>query len=224
MLSDQALPSAMSLDDLQRLVKTGEGTYLEFKRTISSPKKIVKEIAAFANTNGGTLLVGVDDNQTLIGLLGYHEEEFLLHKAAQDLCRPRISINIEIVHYGDRDILVVYVPEAEEKPVYVRNGSKKRDVYVRNDDKSVIATDEAVSIMQNETSEAGVTFEYGPNEQKLFHYLNEYEKITVKDYSNLIDVTSYQASQILVNLVSAGILEMNNQNSKEYYSFSVDCT
>lgn len=220
---DQAIPSTMSLDDLQRLVKTGEGTFLEFKRAISSPKKIGREIAAFANTNGGTLLIGVDDNKTLIGVLGYHEEEFLLNKAADDLCSPSIQIDIKIVHFGERDIMVVYVPEADRKPIYVRNGSKKRDVYIREDDKSVVATEEAISIMKNETSEDGVTFEYGPNEQKLFRYLNEYEKITVNDFSNLIDVTSYRASQILVNLVSAGILETSNQNSTEYYSFSVDC-
>ena len=225
MLSELSIPSEMSVNDLRSLVKTGEGTYLEFKRTLSSARKIVREIAAFANTNGGNLLVGVDDDKSLIGVSGYHEEEFVLHQAAYEMCRPAVPIQIEIIHFlADRDIMLVRVPEMEEKPIYVKKGKKKRVVYVREKDKSVVATDQQVAILSKETSKNGVTFEYGPNEQKLFRYLKEYHKITVKDFSDLIDVTSYRASSILVNLVSAGILELYSNDSKEYYSFSADCS
>jgi hypothetical protein len=48
--------SKMDYLDVKNLAETGEGTYLEFKRTIPSAHKIAREMAAFANTKGGTLL------------------------------------------------------------------------------------------------------------------------------------------------------------------------
>lgn len=215
-------PSAMSLNDLKRLIQTGEGTYLEFKRTIPSAEKIAREIAAFANSNGGTLLVGVDDDKSLIGVESYHEDEYLLSKAAGELCRPALDIGMEIIHYGERDIIVVRVEEAEKKPIYVKTPAG-RTVYVRYNDQSMVATDERVAILKNGSSERGVTFEYGPNEQKLFRYLNEYGRITVPKFSHLINVTSYRASRILVDLVSAGVLQLFRHDEKEYYCFSKDC-
>ncbi|MCH8495476.1 MAG: ATP-binding protein, partial [Balneolales bacterium] len=71
----------MSVGDLKRLVKTGEGTYLEFKRIISSPEKIARELAAFANTRGGTMLIGVNDDKKIVGVDSYYEQDFLLDKA-----------------------------------------------------------------------------------------------------------------------------------------------
>jgi len=220
--SSSATQSQMSYLDVKNLAQTGEGKFLEFKRTIPTAEKIAREIAAFANTNGGTLLVGVDDDKSLVGVEGYHEEEFLLNKAAVELCSPAVKISIEIVHFGERDLLVIRVPEADKKPVFV-NEEKRRTVYIRENDQNKVASKELVAVMKNRHSEKGITFEYGPNEQKLFRYLNEYGEITVEKYSHLIDVTSGRASGILVNLVSAGILNLFTKDNIDYFTFSQKC-
>lgn len=211
--------SDMNPSDLRHLIQTGEGTFLEFKKTIPSAEKIAREIAAFANTSGGTILIGVDDNKAITGISAYFEEEFLLMKAAQQWCVPAVTIRIELVHAGTADVMVVRVPEAEQKPVYIKN-KKKRLVYVRRNDESVVASDELAEVMKHEYSEKGVTFEYGKNEQMLFRYLNEYGEITVKKFSQLINVTTYRASKILVNLVSAGVLKLFTRHKTDYYTFS----
>jgi predicted HTH transcriptional regulator len=92
--------SDMSPADLRNLIQTGEGTYLEFKKTTPSPEKIAREIAAFANTKGGTILVGVDDYKNITGIRAYYEEEYLLQKAAHECCVPAVPIRIELVHSG----------------------------------------------------------------------------------------------------------------------------
>lgn len=220
--SAQPYQSQMSYVDVKNLAQTGEGKYLEFKRTIPSAEKVAREMAAFANTNGGTLLIGVDDDKSLIGVEGYHEEEFLLNKAAHKLCSPAIDISIEVVHFGERDLLVIRVPEAGQKPVFVQ-GKKGRTVFVRKKDQNKVASRELVEIMKNKHSEQGVTFEYGPNEQKLFRYLNEYGEITVNKFSHLIDVSNEKASNILVNLVSADILNLFTKDNIDYFTFSQKC-
>ena len=213
--------SDMSPGDLKNLIQTGEGQYLEFKRTIPTAEKIAREIAAFANSKGGTILVGVDDNGSIPGIREYFEEEFLLVKAAYDHCVPEVPLEIELVHAGpiNVDVMVVRVPESQNKPIFNKS-KKKRLVYVRRNDASVLASDEMVEILKQQYSSEGVTFEYGKNEQMLFRYLNEYGEITVSSYSNLINQTSFRASKILINLVSAGVLKLFTKNETDYYTFT----
>ncbi len=211
--------SEMSPYDLRNLIQTGEGTFLEFKRTVPTPEKIAREISAFANSKGGTILIGVDDNLTIVGVNEYFEEEFLLLKAANDCCVPPVPIEIELIHIDGLEVLIVRVPESGTKPIYNKN-KRKRRVYVRRKDSSVLASDEVTEVLKQTYSGQGVTFEYGKNEQILFRYLNEYGEITVSGFANLINQTSYRASKILVNLVSAGILNLFTKDEVDYYTFS----
>lgn len=211
--------SSMTPRDLKHLIQMGEGTYLEFKKRTPDAKKIAREMAAFANTAGGTILVGVADDGVVTGVQAYFEEEYLLEKAAYQVCVPPLKISIELVHAIEGDVMVVRVPEAEMKPVYLK-GKKRRQVFVRRDDESTLASEEMVDILKNETTEEGVTFEYGDNEQKLFRFLNEYGEITVQKYAHLINVTTWRSSRILVNLVNAGILNLSNRDNVDYFTFS----
>jgi predicted HTH transcriptional regulator len=216
-------PSSMHLSDLRRLVTAGENTYIEFKREIPSSEKIAREIAAIANTHGGTLLVGVDDDGTIVGVQGHEEEEYLLESAVNELCQPPVSIRVEIVPISrKRDVLVVTIREAINKPIAVvsENG---RNYYVRERDKSVKASPERVALLRKSTAPVGVTFEFGPNEQRLLRYLDEYGRITVNGYANLIQAGRRKASGILVNLTSAGILQLvRSDDDTEWFSMSRD--
>ena len=212
--------SNMSKPDLHNLVQMGETAFVEFKQKVASPEKLAREIAAFANCDGGMILIGVGDRGELIGLETYLEEEFWLQKAATEECIPPVNISVELFQHGQRDILIVKVPEAEQKPVYVK-GHKRRKVYVRVQDASVEASDEYIEVLKHGSSTEGVTFEYGEKEQILFRYLKEYSEITVKEFSNIAYINTYRASKILINLVSAGVLDLFERDGKAHYTFSV---
>ncbi len=212
--------SKMSVKDLKNLVKTGEGTFLEFKRVVSSPGKIAREISALANTNGGTLLIGVDDDKSLVGLSSYHEQLYLLEQSVV-MCEPDIQYTAEVLPYNYRDFLIVTIKQSRQKPVFVNHGDR-RTVYTRVKDQSVRASREAVMIMRHQSSGKGATFEFGPYEQKLLRYLNEYERITVTDFSHLVNIGRNRASDILVNLVNAGILIFSQNGAQDYFSLARD--
>lgn len=211
--------SSMNLSDLRNLIQTGEGKYLEFKKKTPSPEKIAREIAAFANSSGGRILIGVDDDKNITGINAYFEEEYVLYQAAYGICVPAIPIRIELIHAGQDDVMIVHVDEVEKKPVYLK-GKKKRLVFIRENDESVLASDEFVEVLKNRSSDEGVTFEYGEREQMLFRYLNEYSDITVQKYSQLINVTTWRASRILVNLVSAGVLKLFRRSETDYFTYA----
>ncbi|MEO9887869.1 MAG: ATP-binding protein [Balneola sp.] len=217
--TDSVKVSAMSLKDLKNLIATGESSFLEFKHKVASPEKIAKEMVAFANTNGGRILVGVDDNGDIAGIESYYEEEFWLKQAAKDVCVPAIEINIEMVHAGKKDVLIVEVSESDQKPIAVK-GSKKRTVYIRQNDENIAATDDRVEVLKNTTSSEGVTFEYGERERQLFRFLNEYGDITIERFSIISNITTYRAERILVDMASAGVLDMFEQKGIVHYTFS----
>ena len=211
--------SKLTKADLKILISTGESLFLEFKHKVASPEKIAREMCAFANSKGGKILIGVSDNGEMLGIKSFLEEEFWLNKAANEVCTPEIDFTMELLHLGPKDIMIVDVPEAENKPVYVKT-KNKRTVFVRHIDESVTASENKIEILKNESSDEEFTFEYGEREQLLFRFLNEYGEITVERFSILINVTTYRASKILVNLTSAGILNLFERDNVEYYTFT----
>lgn len=212
--------SEMDYLDIKNLVQTGEGTFLEFKRTIPSASKIAREIAAFANTHGGTLLIGVDDDGSLVGLDGYQEELFLLDEAANVLCEPAVDASLEVVQFGVRDLLVMKIAEAAKKPVYLKNDEGESLVYIRKNASSKHISYERLKLLEYQNTNRSVTFSYGPAERKLFRYLNEYGEISVTKFTHLIDTGRDKAADILINLVNARILRLFTKDKIDYFTFS----
>ncbi|HLR77337.1 MAG TPA: ATP-binding protein [Balneolaceae bacterium] len=212
--------SEMDYLDIKNLAQTGEGTFLEFKRTVSSAHKIAREIAAFANTHGGTLLIGVDDDGSLVGVDGYQEEVFLLNEASNVLCNPQVDARLEVVQFGVRDLLVMKVPEAGEKPVYTKENNEETNVYIRKNSSSKRISYERLKLLEHKSSERSVSFTYGKAERKLFRYLNEYGAISVTKFAHLVDENRSTAIDILINLVNAKILKLFTKDKIDYFAFS----
>lgn len=211
--------SKLSIQDLKNLIKTGENLFLEFKRTIPSPERIAREMCAFANSNGGILIIGIDDDRSIVGVESYYEQHYLLTEAIYYLLKPSIEPEIEIIPYKNKEIVLVKIKEAKDKPVFVDLGDEWAG-FIRVSDKSIKASKEMLQILRNRTSEDGVTFDFGPNEQKLFRFLNQYERITVNEFANLVNISYRRASRILVDLVSADVLNLFAHEKAEFFTLS----
>src|SRR5436853_6911299 len=105
----------MQLIDLYEIIENGENSSVEFKRKFSSPEKIAKEMIAFANTKGGKILFGIDDNKDVIGVESEKGEIELIDMAAKFYCEPEILYTIEIPQIYRADLVVVNVPESNTK-------------------------------------------------------------------------------------------------------------
>ena len=109
----------MKLNDLKRLIDEGEGFELEFKRKFSTTEKIAKTLIAFANTKGGIMLFGVNDDRTIIGVTSEKEEIEMIRTAGNVYCDPPIEPDIDTVPYKGRDVIVATVEESGQKPHYL---------------------------------------------------------------------------------------------------------
>ena len=215
----------MTLRELEQLVDLGEGLSLEFKRRVPRPERIAKEIVALANTNGGRIVLGVDDDGTITGVDDAAEEEFLLREATEAHCSPPVSYNTERVVVADRrDVIVVTIPESQTKPHFVvpaASGSNGTDpAYVRVEERSVEASDETVQSMRDQSPGGNVTFEFGETESLLMRYLDDYGRITVPELAQLADISAERASQTLLRLTKADLLHLHSEQDGDYFTLN----
>jgi ATP-dependent DNA helicase RecG len=123
------LPSAM---DLVEILKRPEGKTLEFKRDLSSPDGALKSIVAFANTAGGTLLVGVEDRSRHVrGVPDPLDLEERLASLVSDRISPRIVPEIEILPWRRTQVLAMQVHPSPSRPHHLTREGPAGGVYVR---------------------------------------------------------------------------------------------
>ena len=84
----------MRRKELLQLIDEGESSKLEFKRKTTSPQKLAKEFTAFANTKGGYLLLGVDDDGTIVGIHSEKADQDVIERSCQFFIDPPIGNNV----------------------------------------------------------------------------------------------------------------------------------
>jgi predicted HTH transcriptional regulator len=209
----------MYLIELYKLIEDGESFNIEFKRKFSSPEKIAKEMIAFANSKGGKIIFGVDDDKKIVGIDSEKSEIELVSYSAKFYCEPEVEFTTEIISIKNSDILVVDIPESNRKPHRLINDEiDNNKVYVRLNDKSVIASRETIQILKSLNSPNPLKITFGQIEKTLINYLNNHERITVKEFKKLVNISERRASRILVNLVRAGVLLHHRIDNYEFFS------
>lgn len=213
----------MTYKELETLVAQGEHQYLEFKIKAAFPEKVVREMAAFANTDGGRLLIGVDDDKTILGVKYPEEEAFSISQALEKLCRPKLNFRfIEVKVSRKRSVLVYIISESRKRPHYINeNAGDKGTVYHRKDDRSIKASRELIEIMKRQRRNKGVTIRYGEKEKILMEYLNANDKITLDKYREIARLNRLQASKTLVSLVMANVIKIQPREREDLYHLNL---
>lgn len=80
---------------IQQLVSEGEHVHQDFKFAITDARKIAKSLSAFANTEGGRLLIGVKDNGKIAGIRS-EEELYMIEAAATMYCKPAVALDNQL--------------------------------------------------------------------------------------------------------------------------------
>jgi ATP-dependent DNA helicase RecG len=108
----------MDRKELGLILKEGEGYKIEFKESISG---LEKELAAFANSSGGKIFLGVTDEGKIKGIKITNELKSRIQDVANN-CRPGIKIFLERFD----EILIIIVREGDDKPYECSSGFYKR--------------------------------------------------------------------------------------------------
>lgn len=213
----------LSRKKIIELIDSGENLHVEFKQRFSTYEKMAKEMIAFANTRGGYIFLGVDDDKSIYGIASEKSDTGLIQETATNYCQPPIQFDTHFFSLEGKDILIIEIKESQNKPHRIQDYKTSLDlndavVYIRVNDKSVLASKEMIKLMQTQSAGQSLKhYEVGSNERIVFSYLDKNEKINVKELSKLANISERRASRTLIKLVRANLLFIHTKDNGENY-------
>ncbi len=136
--------------EIKELITCPEGKTLEFKRDASSLRPILKTLVAFANTAGGTLVIGLEDDGNLRGVSNVKMEEERIANAVSEGIAPALFPDIEVATIDDVSLLVIHVARWPG-PYFLKADGAERGVYVRLGSTNRRAGPEAIEELKRES-------------------------------------------------------------------------
>lgn len=196
----------MVVKELFKLIEQGESQVLDFKYCISDSKKIAKTLAAFANTDGGKLLIGVRDNGGIAGVKS-DEEFYMIDAAASLFCKPAIKYSTRQYRSEGKTVLEVNVNRSDERPVCSKDDDGRWTAYIRKEDQNLAVNRVILKVWKKEGRKNGLLIKMRRPENILFNYLRDNNTITLSKFRKLAKLPLHKAENIISDLISCGILD-----------------
>ena len=206
---------------LHRLIEEGEHQQQDFKYCISDSKKIAKSLVAFANTDGGRLLIGVKDNGRIAGIKS-DEEFYMIEAAAKIYSKPNIDFHTRQWQVEGKIVLEIEIEPSTEKPHFAKDESGKWLAYIRIDDENFLAHKIQIEIWKKQNSTKGIYFSYSNNEKLLIDYLQNNSTVSFSKFIRIAHISRKEAEEILSNFVIMEIIKMNTTNEGTLFSLNKD--
>ena len=201
---------------IQQLISEGEHIQQDFKFAISDARKIARSISAFANTQGGRLLIGVKDNGKIAGVRS-EEEIYMIEAAARMYCRPQVELENYIYKVEGKNVLEVRIAENPCKPICALDEQNKAWAYVRIKDENILATPVHLRVWQQSGNPLGELMEYTEREQLLLDLLKQNELLSLNRYCRLAHLSRRAAEHLLAKFIRYDIVETVFEHHKFHF-------
>lgn len=201
---------------IKRLISEGEHQRLDFKFEIADSKKIARSLVAFANTDGGRLLVGVKDNGAIAGVRS-EEEFFMVEAAANMYAQPEVAFKTREWLVDGRPILEIVIPKSTLGPHSAPDKSGLWKVYVRVKDQNLLANRVLLKVWKARRQPKGVLLRYTDSESALLKYLQQNSSITLSRFCKLEHISRNKGERILVNYILLNVIEMQITDKGVFY-------
>lgn len=155
---------------IQKLIEKGESQTLDFKFEVSDSRKIARTFSAFANTDGGTLLIGVKDNGAIAGVRT-EEEYYMIEAAANMYCKPEPEIITKVWNEEGKKVLEVIVPKNAENITYAVDREGKWFAYIRENDNNRLANTVLLKLWKKKIADSSVYIKFSSEVEILLKYL-----------------------------------------------------
>ena len=202
---------------IQKLIEEGEHQMLDFKFEISDSKKIARTLVAFANTDGGRLLIGVKDNGSISGIRS-EEEKYMIQTAAEMYCQPVVDFEAKEWNVNGKTVLEVIVPKSKYHKHRAPDHNNLYKVYTRVKDQNILADGILLKIWKYQNNKQNIRVTFSDAEMFLLKYLNENEKITIKEFVQKAEINRREAERIIVNFTVINMVKYEITEKEVYFT------
>ncbi|MBR5602884.1 MAG: ATP-binding protein [Bacteroidales bacterium] len=189
-----------------KLIEEGEHQMLDFKFEISDSKKIARSLAAFANTDGGRLLIGVKDNGNISGIRS-DEEKHMIQTAAEMFCQPPVKYEAKEWNINGKYVLEVIIPKSKYCKHKAPDHNNRYKVYTRVKDQNIIPDRVLLKIWKYQNNKQNIKVTFTEAEMFLLKYLNEHDKITIEEFVQKGEISKKEAERIIIDFTLINLLK-----------------
>lgn len=206
---------------IQNLIKEGEHQMLDFKFEISDSRKIARSLVAFANTDGGRLLIGVKDNGNISGIRS-EEEKHMIQTASDLFCKPKVAFEAKEWVVNGKTVLEIYVPKSKYHKHKAPDHNNIYKVYIRVKDQNIIANRILLKIWKYENNKQSVKVTFTDAEKFLLKYLNVNDRITIDEFVEKAEIGKKEAEHILVNFTLINLVKIEITEKDVFFTLFDD--
>lgn len=181
--------------------------HLDFKFEVSDPAKISRSLASFANTEGGKLLIGVNDDGRISGIRS-EEEYHMLKTAAEKYCSPIVIFSSREWNLNGKKVLEITIPKSTNDPHRAPDHNDKLKAYVRINDQNILANGVQMKIWQKRNANKDVSFVYSEDARQLLSLLQQYNSLSISHIIPLVNLSRYMIENILAELILMKVVVM----------------
>lgn len=206
---------------IKQLIAQGEGQQLDFKFEISDAPKIARSLVAFANTDGGKLLIGVKDNGNIAGVRS-EEEFYMIDNAAKRFCQPEVNFSSKEWNIDGKKVLEIIIPKSDKKPHKAPDNKGKYKAFIRKDDQNLLTSSILFKVWKKEKSNNNIEITYGQTERDLIKLIDENENCEFNFIYKNMGLNKFDLEDLLSDFIVIGIIEMNQTSEATLFSLKVD--
>ena len=208
------------MDDKQyllSLIREGEHQQQDFKYRVADACKLAKSVSAFANTDGGRLLIGVRDDGHLSGVRS-EQEIYMMHQAAYKFCKPEASIKFDTYHAEGRTIVVATVPPSVRRPVCAIDEEGRKRAYIRINDENIVASPVHLAFWRESQKPHGTMITYNDEIRLLLQVIQG--QLTLNQIVRFSRLPRHQVIILLARLLRFGNVRCEYTNQQFLFNLT----
>lgn len=191
------------------LIEEGEHEHQDFKFAISDARKIARSLSAFANNDGGRLLVGVKDNGQIAGLRT-DEDIYLIEQAAEMYCRPAREVTSTAFRCEGGKVVVrveIAAKSRTEPPVAVREADGTMKCYYRVADENIVVPPVVERAWRYRAQAGALSFSPSAERMALLSLAARPEGTSLRDFMLTAHISETAATQVLMDAHALGLVD-----------------
>jgi predicted HTH transcriptional regulator len=205
--------------ELKDLIKEGEHLNQDFKFRIDDQRKIAKTLCAFANTDGGRLLIGVKDNGKVAGI-DPEEEYHMIDGAANMYCSPPVVFSSTVWQEDHKLVLEVKVDKSESMPHYALDEDNKWKSYIRVQDNTCLVGKIQLRVWKEKNRVTSKPEKLGEEELNLLKLIQDTPNCTLSKLYRTSGLNMKKVDHLLVLFICWEIVEMTYVDEQTFYHCS----
>ena len=207
---------------LKRIAK-GENSHTEFRRELPDDDTLARTLCAFANTRGGWLIVGVNEEGRLCGCPDPKDVMSRIRLVAEEDLKPPLNLALTSVRSAARFLVAVQVKNSFDRPHSIPCAKRKREIIVRVGTTNHVAEGGSLNALRSHRTQGQPN---GALESKILAWIAQHERdakdlaggVSPELFCKAANVGLRRGSKAFINLECAGLLIAQGERSHRFYA------